>query len=190
MFSSVWGTHSMLNAHMVPIIGMTEGLFIFPSWVCVAVVTLFANSNQFLYAAAQLDSVLFEARGTEGTLKRLQALVWKLEASYDSTNILIWRNRKSHCCKISLSKPALFRIPSRDASYQWSWFSFDLVWAPQSEKYQMRPHRFTFSVLHAPSEEEQKWIWILPPHNLGSCKSCRYVPEALSETAWRLGFFL
>lgn len=65
----------MLNAHMVPIIGMTEGLFIFPSWVCVAVVMLFASSNQFLYVAAHLDSVLFEARGTERTFKRLQALV-------------------------------------------------------------------------------------------------------------------
>lgn len=46
----------MLNAHMAPMIGMTEGLFIFPSWVCVAVVTLFANTNQFLCAAAHTNS--------------------------------------------------------------------------------------------------------------------------------------
>lgn len=53
----------MLNAHMAPIIGMTEGLFIFPSWVCVAVVTLFANANQFLHAAAHTDAESFETGG-------------------------------------------------------------------------------------------------------------------------------
>ena len=44
-------------------------------WTQDLIVMLFASSNQFLYVAAHLDSVLFEARGTEGTFKRLQALV-------------------------------------------------------------------------------------------------------------------
>lgn len=50
----------MLNAHMAPMTGMTEGLFTFPSWVCVAVVALFANVNQFLCAAARTNSEPFE----------------------------------------------------------------------------------------------------------------------------------
>lgn len=75
MFSQAQGTHSMLNAHMAPIIGMTEGLFIFPSWVCVAVVTLFANANQFLHAAAHTDAESFEMGGAEVALRSLWALV-------------------------------------------------------------------------------------------------------------------
>lgn len=59
----------MLNAHMAPMIGMTEGLFIFPSWVCVAVVTLFANANQFLCATARTNSEPFEARRAEVALR-------------------------------------------------------------------------------------------------------------------------
>lgn len=50
----------MLNAHIAPMTGMTEGLFTFPSWVCVAVVALFANVNQFLCAAARTNSEPFE----------------------------------------------------------------------------------------------------------------------------------
>lgn len=61
----------MLNAHMAPMIGMTEGLFIFPSWVCVAVVTLFANTNQFLCAGAHTNSEPFEGRRAEMTFRRL-----------------------------------------------------------------------------------------------------------------------
>lgn len=61
----------MLNAHMAPMTGMTEGLFIFPSWVCVAVVTLFANANQLLCAAACTNSEPFEAKRAEMALKWL-----------------------------------------------------------------------------------------------------------------------
>lgn len=61
----------MLNAHMAPMIGMTEGLFIFPSWVCVAVVMLFVNANQFLCAAACMNSEPFETRRAEVALRRL-----------------------------------------------------------------------------------------------------------------------
>lgn len=61
----------MLNAHMAPMTGMTEGLFIFPSWVCVAVVTLFANANQFLCVAARTNSEPFEARRAGLALRRL-----------------------------------------------------------------------------------------------------------------------
>lgn len=67
----------MLNAHMAPMIGMTEGLFIFPSWVCVAVVTLFANTSQFLRAAARANSEPFEARRAKMALKRLWSLFEK-----------------------------------------------------------------------------------------------------------------
>lgn len=51
------------------------------------------------------------------------------------------------------------------------------------------PTSFPSSPLSDPWEEVQKWIWLLPPHNLGSCKSFRHVLEALSETAWKFRFF-
>lgn len=74
----------MLNAHMAPMTGMTERLFIFPSWVCIAVVMLFANANQFLCAAAHANSEPFEARRTQ------RCHFWSsLKTSYDTSNAVI-----------------------------------------------------------------------------------------------------
>lgn len=183
MFSKTQGTHSMLNTHMAPMIGMTEGLFIFPSWVCVAVVTLFANTNQFLWAAAHTNSEPFEGRRAEMTFRRL----------WSSLRIggILWLHK--HFI-LRETKDSLLRKALLDflvGILLINELDFVLI---QLELLCLRsakwgPTSFPSSTLSDPWEEVQKWIWLLPPHNLGSCKSFRHVLESLSETAWKFRFF-
>lgn len=181
MFSKTRGTHSMLNAHMAPMIGMTEGLFIFPSWVCVAVVTLFANTNQFLCAASHTNSVPFEGRRAEMTFRRLWSCL--------RIGGILWLQKHFKLREsLTLRKAHLDFLAGMLLINE---LGFDLI---QLELLSLRsakwgPTSFSSSTLSDPWEEVQKWIWLLPPHNLGSCKSFRHVLQALSETAWKFRFF-
>lgn len=183
MFSKTRGTHSMLNAHMAPMIGMTEGLFIFPSWVCVAVVTLFASTNQFLCAAAHTNSEPFEGRRAEMTFGRLWSCL--------RIGGILWHHKHLNLREREVSLLREVHLDLLAGMLLINELGFGLI---QLELLSLRsakrgPTSFPSSPLSDPWEEVQKWIWLLPPHNLGSCKSFRHVLEALSETAWKFRFF-
>lgn len=180
MFSMTWGTHSMLNAHMAPMTGMTEGLFIFPSWVCVAVVTLFANTNQFLCAAAHTHSEPFEGRRAE-TFRRLWSCL--------RIGAVLWLHKHFN---LRETKGSLLRKARLD--FLTGMLLINELVLISLELFSLRSAKwgltsFSSSTLSDPWEEVEKWIWLLPPHNLGSCKSFCHVLEGLSETAWKFRFF-
>lgn len=183
MFSKTRGTYSMLNAHVAPMTGMTEGLFIFPSWVCVAVVTLFANTNQFLWAAAHTSSEPFEGRRAEMTFRRLWSCL-RIGGILSLHKHFILRVTKG---SLLINAHLGFLVGMLLINE----LGFVLI---QLELLSLRsakrgPTSYPSSTLSDPWEEVQKWIWLLPPHNLGSCKSFRHVLGGLSETAWKFKFF-